>query len=454
MGAIKRVMNMFGSADIKKYFGVNAAISSEMMSAIDLWSNMYAGASAGVQLQLPSSIASEIARLTTIEMHSEISGSTRADWLNQQYNKILGMLRIQIEYGCAGGGLILKPFVKDGGLQVDFVRPNDFVPTAFDSSGRMTGAVFSGKQRIGNTHYTRLEYHNLSGNMYTVANKAFRSDNESYIGAEVSLDSVDAWADIAPEVTITGIGSPLFSYFKVPIANTIDQQSPLGASVYSRAVDLINEANKQFERLVWEFESGERALYIDQPAFQINPSTRKPSLPNKRLYRTLNVGDENFFHDWSPAFREVSILSGLNKMLQTIEFTCGLAYGTLSDPQNVDKTAEEIRSSKERSYCLVSDTQKSLQTALDGVIYAMDTYCGLYGLAPGGAYSVSYEWDDSIIADRKAEFNEKMQLATLGAIQPWEIRAWYLGETDEEARAAVLNAEPYGGHQNVYPPEE
>ena len=264
---------------------------------------------------------------------------------------------------------------------------------------------------------------------------------------------MEAWGDIAPEVAISGVSAPLFAYFKVPIANIIDQQSPLGTSVYSRAVDLIREADKQFRRLVWEFESGERAVYVDLAAFKTDPKTHKPKLPDKRLYRTLNVGDDNFFEDWSPAFREASILSGLNKMLQTIEYTCGLAYGTLSDPQNVDKTAEEIRASKQRSYCLISDVQKSLQTALDALIYAMDVYCTLYNLAPAGRYDVSYEWDDSIIADRQAEFAERMQLVTMRAMQPWELRAWYLGEPEEVAKAAVL-ADRRDGYPNIYPPEE
>lgn len=453
IGLVKRVMGMVGTADIKKYFGVDAAVTNEMITATDLWMDMYSGVSDGVSLQLPSSIASEIARLATIEMQSEISGSGRAGYLNEQYQRIKSMLRVQIEYGCAGGGLALKPYISNNSIQVDFVKANAFVPTAFDNSGRMSGAVFSDKIRIGNTYYTRLESHRLEGDRYTVENKAFRSDTESYIGSEAPLDSVEAWGDIAPEVAISGVSAPLFAYFKVPIANIIDQQSPLGTSVYSRAVDLIREADKQFRRLVWEFESGERAVYVDLAAFKTDPKTHKPKLPDKRLYRTLNVGDDNFFEDWSPAFREASILSGLNKMLQTIEYTCGLAYGTLSDPQNVDKTAEEIRASKQRSYCLISDVQKSLQTALDALIYAMDVYCTLYNLAPAGRYDVSYEWDDSIIADRQAEFAERMQLVTMRAMQPWELRAWYLGEPEEVAKAAVL-ADRRDGYPNIYPPEE
>ena len=61
-----------------------------------------------------------------------------------------------------------------------------------------------------------------------------------------------------------------------------------------------------------------------------------------------------------------------------------LAYGTLSNPNNVDKTAEEIRASKQRSYTAVNRMQKSWNTALDDIIAIMDTLCTLYNIVPAG----------------------------------------------------------------------
>ena len=40
--------------------------------------------------------------------------------------------------------------------------------------------------------------------------------------------------------------------------------------------------------------------------------------------------------------RDASFFNGLNQQLRRIEFNSNLAYGTLSDPNNTDKTAEEI----------------------------------------------------------------------------------------------------------------
>ena len=443
LGWVKRVIGMFKRNTIKERLGVDVAVSGEMSRAVELWSKMYTGNAPWLSdtvrsLNLPSAVASELARLTTLEMVSEVTGSARADYINTQYQEVIGNIRRYTEYACAKGGMVLKPYLSDGGIAVGCIQADSFFPTAFDSSGNITGAMFVEQLIKGEKYYTRLEYHNLSGRTYAISNRAYRSDNASDLGSAIPLGSVPEWEGLQEDTTIANIDKPLFGYFKVPLANTIDNTSPLGVSVYARAVELIKQADKQYSRLLWEFESGERAVYIDMTAFK-KDKDGKPVLPDKRLYRTLNIEQPNtkMYEDWSPEFRDASLLNGLNALLRKIEYNCGLAYGTLSDVQDVDKTAEEIRSSKQRSYSTVCDLQKALKTALEGLVYAMDIYCTLYKLCPAGSYEMSFEFDDSIVADRQAEFLEKQTLVGAGIMQPWEFRMWYFGESEEEAKRAV-----------------
>ena len=85
---------------------------------------------------------------------------------------------------------------------------------------------------------------------------------------------------------------------------------------------------------------------------------KENGLPKRKnqIYRKYDVDslDGNFYNIFSPEIRDSSQFNYFNKILQRIEFNCGLAYGTLSDPQTVEKTAEEIRTSKQRSYTQVS----------------------------------------------------------------------------------------------------
>ncbi len=428
---------MFNNAALKTVIGDGAAVSEDMLEAIERWAAMYSEPNG---LHLPSAVASEYARLITVEMKSEIGGSRRADFLNGIYTDLIRNIRIPVEYGCALGGLVFKPYVEDGSIKIDTVRATEFYPTEFDSSGRITGAVFLQKAAVHGYFLTKFEEHKLSKNTYTVTNRVFKSLSKSATGYEISLEESGIWSGLAKSLTIGNVKKPLFGYFKPAAANIADPSSPLGASVFAGAENLINDADKQYERYLWEFESGERAIIANSMAFRIGRDG-KPQLPNKRLYRTMDVDSADFFREWSPALRETALADGMDKIFRRIEFGCGLAYGTLSDLTDTDKTAEEIRASKQRSYASVCDNQKSLKNALCDLVYAMDVWCTLYNLAPLGEYSMTFEFDDSIAADRKTEFEEKRILVENGIMSPWEFRMWYFGEDEETAKKACGSSE-------------
>jgi len=427
---IREVLSkMFSTQNVKQALGVDIAISPLMGDALQRWSDMYEGRSPWLSadtesLNLPATIAGEIARLVTIEMQVDVTGSPRAVFLAEQMRPVLTRIRQDVEKGCAKGGLWWKPYIKGSVIAVDTVQADQGYPVSFDSSGKMTACVFSDQRKIRQYWYTRLEYHSLVGTSYNIRNAAFRSSDTSSLGQPIQLTEVEEWADIQPEATILNVTAPLFGYFRYPIANNIDTTSPLSVSCYSRAQDgsnvkLIQRADEIFSNLMWEFSSGKRLIYADELAFELG-TDGKPKLPDKRLYRTLkSTGDiggkqNKLFDEWSPEFREAAIKSGLNDTMREIEFVCGLAYGTLSDPQTVDKTATEIKISQQRSYSTVTDCQKSLQTALDSLLYAMDVWATLGGLAPRGTYAANYEFDDSVITDKELQFAQDMQLKAGG----------------------------------------
>lgn len=75
---------------------------------------------------LAPAIASEMARLITLEMKSEIDGSERANYLNDIYQKVLSHIRQPVEMGCAKGGLVFKPYVSANGMVVQNVQADCF----------------------------------------------------------------------------------------------------------------------------------------------------------------------------------------------------------------------------------------------------------------------------------------------------------------------------------------
>jgi A118 family predicted phage portal protein len=444
---IKELLNkMIGQNSIKEKLNVDVAISTKMAENLQLWSLMYENRAPWLMdniksLNLPAAITSEIARSVTIEMGVEITGSARAEYLSKQFEKVLPKLREQVEKGAAKGGLIFKPYVNGDQIVVDYVQADMFYPVSFDANGNIIACIFADQRTIGNKFYTRLEYHSMTDNGCSIRNMAFKSSTKDVLGNEVSLTSVEAWAGLQPEAIITGIEKPLFAYFRYPMANNVDPTSPLGVSCYSRAVNLIRDADVQWSNLLWEFESGQRAMYVDEIAFKKDKDGNS-ILPNKRLYRELDtvgssIGEGKLFETWSPTFREVNLLNGLDAILKRIEYTCGLAYGTLSDPQNIDKTATEIKTSKQRTFATITDTQKALQNALEELLYAMDIYATLYRLAPAGAYSIAFDFDDSVIVDKDVQFQQDLRLVSSQIMSKIEFRIRNFGEDEKTAKAKI-----------------
>jgi A118 family predicted phage portal protein len=448
---VKAVRSVFSKSKIEAELGVRIAVSSKMEERIELWTEMFEDRppwkdpeSGKKTLNLPVSISTEIARLVTLEMKSTVSGSPRADYVNTQYQRAVDKARNYTEFAAGTGGIVLKPFVAGKNIYTTTVQAEDFWPTEFDSDGEVRGAVFRDFEYDEKYRYTRLEWHTYDNGLYVIRNKCYRlqisdiTPNSDNLGDPVPLTSVARWADVGEEVRFGNVDKPLFAYYKMPFANNVESKSPLGVSAFARAVSQIQEADRLWSEIVWEYKSKEAALHASDNLFE-RDSQGKVILPEgeERLYRTFRWERDQKLDTFSPEIRDTSMFNGLNKYLQKIEFQCGLAYGTLSEPSMVDKTAEEIIQSKQRSYATVLDTQKALEKALRHLVYAIDTLTTLYGLAPAGNYDVTFELDDSVVVDAERERQRDLQEVREGLMKKWEFRVKWYGETPEKAKQMV-----------------
>lgn len=434
------IRKMLGREKIKDAIGVEVAVSDKMANEIDLWAKMYKNEPPWKEKNiklcgLPAAIAGEFARLVTLELKTEVTGN---DFINEEYQAVVSDIRKYTEYACAKGGLAMKPYASEGHIEVDMVQADRFFPTKFNSRGEVTAAVFAESLTVGKKVYTRLEYHQHEGTMYHINNKAFVKqdlDNVEVLGKEVPLTAVPEWANLQEEVTLKNVKMPLFAYFKIPNANNVDDTSPLGVSVYSRAINDIKEADNQWTRLLWEFEGSELAIDADITLFKKDDKGNYEFPKGKdRLFRMMDLDDNaEKYKVFAPAIRDENLINGFNAILRRIEFNVGLAYGTLSDPNTVDKTAEEIKASKQRSYSTVSDIQKSLQTALEQLVYAMDVMAQLSGLSGRKKYEMSFDWDDSIVIDKEQELASMQQDAVAGFIRKELYVVAKYGVSEEEA---------------------
>lgn len=393
-----------------------------------------------------------------------IGDDTRAKFLATQYAKLKRQLRKQLEYGIAKGGLVIKPFIvftklidengqekQAATMEFDFVQADSFYPIAFNAANDIVEAAFIESKIDGNIIYRRLEYHKWEGNTVRIVNRAFMSTDGNTstntssvdLGKEIPLTDVPEWKDLQATTIIRNVTRPLFAYFKMPEANTIDTSSPLGVSGYSRAVNLIKDADMQYSRLLWEYEAGEMAINVQRDAFKYleDPANQNQHTVlgrmQERLYRQIDVDENDLFQEYAPMLRDNAFNDGLNTILMRIEDVCGISRGTLSDAANEARTATELKILKQRSYQTNAEIQTALEDTLRDAIYVMDVYCTLYNITPPGEYDVSFEWDDSIIIDVDEELNKRVLLLNYNLSSRLETRMWYFGETERQAAEAL-----------------
>lgn len=536
---LKEILNkMLGARTIENELHVTPAISSIMEEKIQLWTDMYKDQAYWLHeptrddpvritsLGLPALIASEKTRMVLLEFTSEITAptkeqevenpdykepepdafgnlvpsaqpktiiqetpvgdTTRAEFLNNQYEKLKNRLSRQLEYGIAQGGLIIKPYpvftnidqnttfgendiIPTANFEFDFIHADCFYPLAFNANGDITEAAFIQTKSEKDRVYRRLEYHKWSGNKVEIINKAFKSQNGSNeetsnnleLGEEISLKDVPEWKDLQPKTIINNVTRPLFAYFKMPEANTVDTTSPLGVSGFSRAVNLIRDADMQYSRLLWEYEAGEMAIDIDRDALKIEEDsvgqeyTSRPYL-QQRLMRKVDLGSSgDTYNPFNPPLRDTSYIQGLNSIFMRIEDALSMSRGTLSDATQEAKTATELKILKQRAYQANKHIQDALEEQLKNVVYIMDVYCTLYNMVGDikmspqnvpldnnkGQWDISFEWDDSILTDVDEELNKRLNLMTNGIMSKIELRMWYFGETERQAQEALLKVQ-------------
>ena len=417
--------------DLIKAMGVTPAMSPDMLRKIIEWDECYSGYSPWQtkdvrSLRLEKAICREFANITLNEMDYDIDNEK----LSKAFKNGTRELQKALQRGLATGAFIIKPLDES---HVQVLGQNEFIPIAYDADGRLVDVVFPEFKKVDKKFYTRLEHHQLMDDVLVITNKAFVSSDERSVGRECSLDILPEWEDIAEE-TIYKTDRVIFGYYSNPIDNDIDN-SFVGVSVFDAALDMIRDADEQKARLNWEFESGERIVHVGARALKkAAEATAMEGMPklSGRLYKGLDLEIDNgeLYKEYSPEFRDENILNGLEEYKREIEFTVGLAYGDLSNPEAVEKTAEEVRSSKQRKYNMVTAIQERLEACLNDLLYAIAFYNDMTRYNP----ELNITFSDSILADEKAERAQDMADIAAGLMSPIEYRMKWYGETEEEAK--------------------
>ena len=428
---------MLGFNQVIKIAGKNASLSETMIYKIEEWQKMMRGqaewnSDTVESLMIPSGICREFADAVLNEFESSVDNEK----INEIYQKVISDLNEHLQEGLGLGAFCVRPLSETA---AEFVSADRFIPIEFADDGSLRDVVFIARKTFGKEDfYTRAERHYLNADGYlTIENKCYHSTTASELGRECSLEAVPEWEQIeAGPLTYVGMEQMDFGYYKNPLINNVDG-SKNGVSMFGSAKKLIKKADVQAARLDWEYESGERAIHVDTRALKKskNGDYTMPKL-NKRLYKGLNLeaGDnKELYKEFSPAMRDDAYIRGVEDYLRKIEFNVGLAYGDLSNVNTVEKTAEEIKTSKQRKYNRVNAIQNKLEQCLSDFVDGLAFRNGVYTTK----YELTCNFKDNVLSDEKTERAQDMADVAAGLMAPFEYRMKWYNETEEEAKANV-----------------
>ena len=378
-----------------------------------------------------------------------------------------------IEQGLALGGGAMKVWrdarrdregneVPDSGrIMLGYCMADQFVPTAWDNA-RVTEGVFISRVAKKGYYYTRLEWHAWDGMTYTIRNELYRAEmqrgaqagqNQDILGIRVPLAEMYPWLD---EETVVPVGESLFSYWRTPIANNIDDNSPLGVSIYANALETLHAIDICYDSLVQEFRLGKKKIIVPARFLRtvVDPQTgaqRRYFDPNDETFVGLADDDgTEGVKDISVELRVEEHVAALNALLSILCLQLGFSATTFSFDEGAGlKTATEVVSENSKTYKTIRTVQNQRVPALEHLVSSIVDVAILYGmqwngqsverLAAGG-YEVKVTFDDGVTQDRQTNLNEGVMLAGAGILSKFTILTdpkYGIGMTEKEAQAEL-----------------
>lgn len=451
---LKGWISMLLKSRAKDEFNIEPIGSAQMEAWVNECINIYQGNPYWLDpddhidtVNFAKTICAEIARLAMLGTSVKVDGSARAEWLDEQINKIYFKLQEWVEYGCAYGTTILKP----NGDSVDLYTRNEFEATS-STNGQIDGVVFHNSEKQGDKWYTRLEYHRFEGDAYVITNKCYvgSSANDTKKPVDIALTP---WADLMEEATIRNLDKPLFAVFRTPGANNIDIDSPFGLPVFSEAVQELQDLDIAYSRNSKEVRDSKRTVLLDsdsmvqsggttpRTAYEMAGARDQLGLPDY-VRNVRGDGREMFYQEINPTLNTETRLSGLNALLGQIGFKVGFSNGHFVFNEKTGMiTATQVESDDRRTIQFIKSVRDQLEACLSGLLYSLNAFADLFGYAPGGSYEAVFDFGD-ITYNREEDRARWWGYVVVGKAPAWRYFVKFEGMTEKEAKAMAAEVQP------------
>lgn len=424
------------------------------------------------RLGMPKAICAELAGLIWSEQCQVHIGQDSGQTVLQDY--VLDVLRkngfwlkmqAHIEQVLALGGGAIKAWYEvdrdregnelpeSGSVRLGYCMADQFIPTAWDNA-RVKGGVFISREAKDGYYYTRLEWHKWDGLTYYISNETFRSgakaarEPQDILGCRYPLNEI--YPFLSPETPLQGLTTSLFAYYRPAVANNLDDNSPLGVSIYANALSTLKALDICFDSFVQEFRLGKKRIIVPAQCLRTvvdqEGNEHRYFDTSDEAYVAFRIEDAEALkvQDNTVELRVAEHEQAINALLSVLCLQIGFSAGTFTfDRASGLKTATEVISENSKTYKTVKGHQQQIKEAIAQTADAIIQIASLYDvhyqgqsikrLAQNG-WETKIVFDDSILQDRQTNINEGILLTSNGLMSKMRFMVETLGYTEDEAR--------------------
>lgn len=294
---------------------------------------------------------------------------------------------------------------------------------------------------------------------YYVSNRAYVSKSPQSIGDRIDLKQTkwaDLMADTPPILKANGekLDGPLYGVLRTPQANNVDISTPLGLPIFAEAIEELKDFDIAYSRNAGEIFDSQKIVLADDrllipsgtPVSAMSPQSienrrNKMNLPHF-VKNVFGQDEKEFYQEINPTLNTDTRISGINALLNQIGYKIGFSNGYFVFNEKTGMvTARQVEADDRRTIGFIKDVRDKLEGCLNGVIYALNVFADLYGMAPVGAYEVTYDFGD-ITYNRDEDRARWWQYVITGNVPAWLYFVKFEGMTKDEAVAMVKEAQP------------
>lgn len=340
-----------------------------------------------------------------------------------------------IELTMALGTGAFVEFMDGDKPNIDYVRAEMIYPLATEN-GEILDCAFASEHKIKKDSYVYLNIHERDerGN-YRIKNVYFKRNGNS-------LSETELPEDVVPEIN-TGSPVPRFQIIKPNIVNNIEFDNPMGISIYANSIDQLQGLDLVYDSYMNEYRLGKKRIIVPIKFARImETQDGTPAYPifdasDTEFYAVTETDGNNKIVEMNMEIRADAHEQGLKTALNILAKKCGLGDSYYRFETTGVKTATEVVSEESDLYRNLRKHEIVLNEALRKMVIALAEMSG-FSVDPA---KITINFDDSIIEDTGAEKEKFLQEIRDGIRDKWEYRARFFGETEEEAKANVPQAE-------------